>query len=91
MNENTTLNALICRHARNLLLAQGYVTASDRLWQMDLLRRAAAGDLAQLFGPVALPEDRERRVLGLRQAAEAAAAARLAAAEEALARREKRS
>ncbi|EOO9751693.1 hypothetical protein CQ337_RS27115, partial [Escherichia coli O157:H7] len=24
MNENTTLNALICRHARNLLLAQGW-------------------------------------------------------------------
>src|SRR5690348_8565517 len=29
----------------DLLMAQGYVTAQDRLWQMDLLRRHAAGDL----------------------------------------------
>jgi penicillin amidase len=58
----------------DLLEAQGYVTASDRLWQMDLLRRAAAGDLAEIFGPAALEEDRERRRLGLQQAAEAAAA-----------------
>lgn len=59
----------------DLLEAQGYVTASDRLWQMDLLRRAAAGDLAEIFGPAALPADRERRILGLREAAQAAAAA----------------
>jgi penicillin amidase len=58
----------------DMLVAQGYVTASDRLWQMDLLRRAAAGDLAQIFGPRALPQDRERRLLGLRQAAQAAVA-----------------
>ncbi|EFG2525086.1 hypothetical protein BO155_004397 [Escherichia coli] len=29
MNENTTLNALICRHARNLLLAQGWPEETD--------------------------------------------------------------
>ena len=29
---------------RDLFLAQGYVTAQDRLFQMDLLRRAAAGE-----------------------------------------------
>lgn len=29
MNENTTLNALICRHARNLLLAQGWLEETD--------------------------------------------------------------
>jgi penicillin amidase len=59
----------------DMLVAQGYVTASDRLWQMDLLRRAAAGDLAQIFGPGLVAQDRERRILGLRQAAQAAAAA----------------
>ncbi len=58
----------------DLMVAQGYVTASDRLWQMDLIRRAAAGDLAQIFGPQALAQDRERRLLGLRQAAQAAVA-----------------
>lgn len=58
----------------DMLMAQGYVTASDRLWQMDLLRRAASGNLAQIFGPKALAADRERRTLGLEQAAEAAAA-----------------
>src|SRR6516165_6348842 len=30
------------------LVVQGYVTAQDRLWQMDTLRRAAAGDLAEI-------------------------------------------
>jgi penicillin amidase len=59
----------------DMLIAQGYVTASDRLWQMDLLRRAAAGDLAEIFGPVALAQDRQRRTLGLRDAAQAAAEA----------------
>jgi len=30
--------------------AQGYVTAEDRMWQMDTLRRAAGGDLAEIVG-----------------------------------------
>lgn len=58
----------------DLVTAQGYVMAQDRLWQMDLLRRAAAGDLAEIFGEVALSFDKENRTLGMRQAAERAAA-----------------
>ena len=54
----------------DLLVAQGYVLAQDRLWQMDILRRASAGELSEIFGEVALPADRENRTLGLRQAAE---------------------
>ena len=54
------------------LVAQGYVTAQDRLWQMDTFRRAAAGDLSEIVGAVALENDREARRLGLRRAAEAA-------------------
>jgi penicillin G amidase len=57
----------------DLEIAQGYVVAQDRLWQMDLLRRAAGGELAEIFGTVALDMDRENRTLGLRVAAEAAA------------------
>jgi penicillin amidase len=56
----------------DLVAAQGYVMAQDRLWQMDLLRRAAAGDLSEIFGDVALDFDRENRTLGMRQAAERA-------------------
>jgi penicillin amidase len=62
------------KSVEDLVMAQGYVTAQDRLWQMDLLRRAAAGDLSEIFGSVALEFDKENRTLGLRQAAERAAA-----------------
>jgi penicillin G amidase len=56
----------------DLFFAQGYVTAQDRLWQMDLMRRAAAGELSEIIGPDTVKMDREQRILGLRQAAEAA-------------------
>jgi penicillin amidase len=59
----------------DLLVAQGFVMAQDRLWQMDLIRRSAAGELAEIFGSVALEADKENRTLGLRQAAEASVAA----------------
>ena len=54
--------------------AQGFVMAQDRLWQMDLLRRAAAGDLSEIFGALALKFDEDSRTLGMRHAAERAAA-----------------
>jgi penicillin G amidase len=44
--------------------AQGYVTAQDRLWQMDLSRRRAEGDLAEILGRRALQLDIESRTLG---------------------------
>src|SRR5271156_5774328 len=59
---------------QDVVTAQGYVMAQDRLWQMDLLRRAAGGDLSEIFGEVGLAYDRENRTLGMRQAAERAAA-----------------
>jgi penicillin amidase len=54
------------------LFVQGYVTAQDRLWQMDGLRRFAAGDLAEIVGPSALASDRESRQLRMRRLAEQA-------------------
>ena len=54
----------------DLFFAQGYVTAQDRLWQMDLMRRAAAGELSEIIGEATVKMDREERTLGLRQAAE---------------------
>ncbi len=47
--------------------ALGYLHARDRMFQMDLMRRAASGRLAALFGPAALPYDEEMRTLGLEQ------------------------
>jgi len=56
----------------DLVEAQGYVMAQDRLWQMDLLRRAAGGDLSEIFGDVTLEYDNENRTLGMHEAAERA-------------------
>jgi len=64
-------------HAANLddlLFAQGYVTAQDRMWQMDALRRHAAGELAEVLGPGMVQHDRYQRYLQLRTAAESAVA-----------------
>ncbi|HXB68980.1 MAG TPA: penicillin acylase family protein [Candidatus Acidoferrales bacterium] len=52
------------------LFVQGYVTAQDRLWQMDALRRFAAGDLAEILGLPGLEPDRDARRLRLRRIAE---------------------
>lgn len=56
----------------DLFFAQGYVTAQDRLWQMDIMRRAAAGELSEIIGAQTVAMDREQRILGLRAAAETA-------------------
>ncbi len=58
----------------DLYFAQGFVTASDRLWQMDLLRRNARGELAEIFGKVAVNEDIRRRKLGFAKFSEELAA-----------------
>lgn len=52
--------------------AQGYVEAQDRLFQMDGLRRLAAGDLSEIAGPGALELDRDSRLLRMRRIAELA-------------------
>jgi penicillin amidase len=46
----------------DLARALGFVHAQERFFQMDLLRRAGAGELSALVGPVALAVDRERRL-----------------------------
>lgn len=54
----------------DLYFAQGFVTASDRLWQMDLLRRVSRGELAELFGKQVLEEDKRWRRYGFSKVAE---------------------
>ena len=48
----------------DLYFAQGFVTASDRLWQMDLLRRVSRGESAEIFGKATLEEDKRWRKFG---------------------------
>jgi penicillin G amidase len=52
------------------IFLQGFVTAQDRLWQMDGLRRLAAGELSEIVGSSALELDRDARRLRMRRMAE---------------------
>jgi len=54
----------------DLLEAQGFVVAQDRLWQMDMARRFSAGELAELLGPGVVEHDKLQRILQIRPAAE---------------------
>src|ERR1700691_2605877 len=54
----------------DLFVAQGYVTAQDRLWQMDASRRNANGDLAEIMGPALIQHDKTERVLQIRLTAQ---------------------
>src|SRR5262249_32303060 len=47
----------------DLFFAQGYVTASDRLWQLEMWRRHREGRLAEILGPRAFERDRQARLL----------------------------
>lgn len=58
---------IIAENSADAFHALGYVTAGDRLFQMDLLRRRAAGRLAEILGEAALEEDRWNRVKGFGQ------------------------
>jgi penicillin amidase len=56
-------------HATNeidAMRALGYVHAQERFFEMDLLRRSAAGELSELFGKIALETDKKHRVHRLR-------------------------
>jgi penicillin amidase len=55
----------------DLAEAQGYVVAQDRLWQMDLLRRAARGRLSEILGSRTVAIDKDFRLMNFSRAAEA--------------------
>ncbi|MFD1738945.1 penicillin acylase family protein [Bacillus salitolerans] len=59
------------QNIHDLYFAQGFVTAQDRIFQMDLSRRQASGQLSEVVGAKAIDRDRFFRTLGLRRAAEA--------------------
>ncbi|GAB2715852.1 penicillin acylase family protein [Streptomyces bullii] len=58
----------------DLYFAVGYAQATDRLWQMDVLRRRARGRLAEIFGAAVVDEDVRARKLGIDRIARASEA-----------------
>jgi penicillin amidase len=52
---------IYAQNTHDLFFAQGYITAKDRLWQIDLWRRIGTGKLAEVLGPSAIPRDRLAR------------------------------
>lgn len=61
---------IFAKNDHDLYFAQGYVTAHDRLWQMDIQTRSASGRLAEVVGPKALEIDRYHRRMGMVYGAE---------------------
>ena len=57
---------VIAGNEHDLFFAQGYVEASDRLFQMDLLRRFILGELAEVYGAEALSSDERERAVPVR-------------------------
>ncbi|WP_428330532.1 penicillin acylase family protein [Mucilaginibacter sp.] len=61
---------IFAENDHDLYYAQGYITARDRLWQMDIQTRSASGRLAEIIGPKALDIDRYHRRMGMVYGAE---------------------
>ena len=61
---------IFAKNNYDLYYAQGYITARDRLWQMDLQTRAAAGRLSEVLGSRTLEMDRRSRRMGMGYGAE---------------------
>lgn len=58
------------KNRNDLYMAQGFVTAQDRLWQMDMMRRLASGKLSEIMGAGTVTVDKFYRTLLMRQSAE---------------------
>lgn len=56
--------------AEDLFMAQGYVHAQDRFWEMDFRRHVTAGRLSEMFGKSTIDDDKAIRTMGWRRVAE---------------------
>ncbi|HEY9196273.1 MAG TPA: penicillin acylase family protein [Mucilaginibacter sp.] len=61
---------IFAQNEHDLYYAQGYITATERLWQLDIQTRQAAGRLAEVVGPQVLEIDRYHRRMGMVYGAE---------------------
>jgi penicillin amidase len=57
---------IYAQNTDDLFMAQGYVMAQDRLWQMEMWRRSREGRLAEILGPGAVARDKAARLLKYR-------------------------
>ncbi|MFW6074537.1 MAG: penicillin acylase family protein, partial [Chloroflexota bacterium] len=60
---------IIAGNRNDALFGLGYAVADDRLWQLDIHRRSAYGELSAIFGEQTLPADRLMRAIGVRRIA----------------------
>lgn len=61
---------IFSQNEKDLFFAVGFIQAQERMWQMELTRRAAQGRLSEIFGETTLERDRQMRNFGLKVAAE---------------------
>lgn len=71
IRDNMGIPHIYASNASDLFMAQGYVHAQDRFWQMDFWRHIGSGRLSEMFGKSQLETDSFLRTLGWRQIAEA--------------------
>jgi penicillin amidase len=64
------ISHVFAANERDLYMTQGFLTARDRLWQMDFISRYAGGRLAEIIGPQAVEMDLLQRRLGMTWGAE---------------------
>src|SRR6478609_6757804 len=65
---------IYAKNSKDAMVTLGYVHAQDRLWQMELLRRIVPGRLSEIFGSVALKNDKFFVGLGIEEASQKAIA-----------------
>lgn len=68
--DNQRIPHIFADNDQDLYFTQGFLTARDRLWQMDFQTRFAAGRLSEVIGPKALELDRFQRRMGMAYGAE---------------------
>lgn len=61
---------IFAQNDQDLYLAQGYVVARHRFWQMEFSTHAAAGRISEIIGPTALNYDKHQRKIGMVHGAE---------------------
>jgi penicillin amidase len=71
LRDRSGIPHIFAQSEQDAQFALGFVHAQDRLWQLEMNRRIAAGRLAEIVGTAGLETDRFMRTLGVRRAAEA--------------------
>ncbi len=70
IRDNRGVPHIYASNSHDLFMAQGFVHAQDRFWQMEFWRRIGSGRLSELFGESTLPQDRFLRTVGVQRSAE---------------------